>query len=263
MIQKALVIYRRYFKPKLFGWFGDYDNWRNARKDCSGYDTDIILKKVTDAAVKVKNGIAVYERDGVLFDHIQYSWPLLSALLWVAAKNNGQLNVIDFGGSLGSSYFQNRKFLDKLSNIKWNIIEQGNFVTTGREQLQDDRLKFYYDIEECIAGQGTPDILIISCALQYIEKPYELIEKITSLNIPYIIVDNTTFNFEDRDRITVQKVPPSIYSASYPCWFFNYSTIKKGFEKKYAMVSEHMNDAVIELDGRRITYSGFLMELKK
>ena len=263
MIQKAIIIYRRYFKSKLYGWFGDYSNWQNAQQHCSGYDADIILKKVKEATIKVKNGEAVYERDGVLFNSIQYSWPLLSALLWVAAKNKGQVNVVDFGGALGSSYFQNKKFLDALTDIRWNIIEQENFVTTGREYLQDNRLRFYFTMEECIAEQGKPDILIISCALQYMEKPYDLIEKLIAFNIPYIMIDNTPFNFDDRDRITIQKVPPAIYTVSYPCWFLNYTAVKNSFEKKYSVMSEHINDAVIELDGRRIPYKGFLLEFKK
>jgi putative methyltransferase (TIGR04325 family) len=263
MIEKAIIIYRRYFKPKRYGWFGDYANWQEAKRHCSGYDSGAILQKVTEATVKVKSGEAVYERDGVLFDHVEYSWPLLSALLWVAAKNDGKINVVDFGGALGSSYFQNKNFLDTLKDVRWNIIEQENFVTTGREQLQDNRLRFYFNMEECIARDGTPDLLIMSCALQYMERPYELIDKIIAFNIPHIIVDNTAFNFDNRDRITIQKVPPAIYTASYPCWFLNYLAVKKCFEKKYSVVSEHTNDSVIELDGKKIQYKGLLLELKK
>jgi hypothetical protein len=44
-------------------------------------------------------------------------------------------------------------------------------------------------------------------------------------NIPHIIVDNTFFNYEDRERITIQNVPPSIYPASYPCWFLSYKKL--------------------------------------
>ena len=70
-----------------------------------------ILDKVLAATLKVKQGQAVFERDSVLFDEIEYSWPLLAGLMWAAASNGGKLNVLDFGGALGSSYYQNRKFL--------------------------------------------------------------------------------------------------------------------------------------------------------
>ena len=56
----------------------------------------------------------VYERDSVLFDTIRYSWPLLSDLLRAASEDQNHLSVLDFGGSLGSSYYQNRVFLSHL-----------------------------------------------------------------------------------------------------------------------------------------------------
>ena len=34
-------------KPvKKYGWFGNYSSWQEAEKKCTGYDSDIILKKV-------------------------------------------------------------------------------------------------------------------------------------------------------------------------------------------------------------------------
>src|SRR5450631_4680247 len=109
-------------KGEKYGWKGDYKNWQEA-KDLSGaYEDTLILDKVKQALLKVKNARAVYERDSVLFDRIHYSWPLLSALLWITTLNKGSLKVADFGGSLGSSYFQNRKFLSSVSRLQWNII---------------------------------------------------------------------------------------------------------------------------------------------
>ena len=78
----------------------EYATWQDATENCTGYDAGGILEKVLEATLKVKNGEAVYERDSVLFDHIEYSWPVLSGLMWVAARNNGRLNVLDYGGSL-------------------------------------------------------------------------------------------------------------------------------------------------------------------
>ncbi len=261
MVEEALILYRKYFKRKAYGWSGDYSSWQNALQHCTGYDALNILEKVKDATLKVKNGKAVYERDSVLFDSIVYSYPLLSALLWKALINKGKLNVIDFGGSLGSTYFQNKKFLDDIAAVHWQIIEQENFVTTGRKYIQDNRISFCSTLEEAQALHEA-DLLVVSCAIHYMEKPYELIEKIIQFNIPHIIIDNTPFNYKGRDRLTVQKVPPAIYTASYPCWFLHYEKVKQAFGKKYTILSRHFNDDSIELDGRSIVYEGFLMELK-
>lgn len=248
-------------KGKKYGWKGDYDNWQSALQHSKGYHAPNILGKIKEATLKVKNGEAVYERDSVLFDKIEYSWPLLSSLMWVAAKNNNSLKVLDFGGSLGSTYFQNRNFLNELGDVEWNIVEQENFVTTGRNDIGNEKLQFFYSIDECIGKKGKPDILILACTLPYIENPFELIGELMNYKIPHIIIDNTFFNYEERDRITLQKVPPSIYNASYPCWFLSYKKLKALMSDKYIIVSEYFNDSKILLDGRSIQYRGFLAKL--
>lgn len=42
-----------------------------------------------EATLKVKRGEAVFERDSVLFDEIQYSWPVTAALI-----RNGRLHLL-------------------------------------------------------------------------------------------------------------------------------------------------------------------------
>jgi putative methyltransferase (TIGR04325 family) len=247
-------------KGKKYGWKGEYENWRQAVEVSGTYDNRQILEKVKLATEQVKKGEAVYERDSVLFNNIQYSWPLLSALMWVAVQNKGKLRIADFGGSLGSSYFQNRQFLEGLTELKWNIIEQENFVSCGRELFETDTLKFFFNMDELIREQGVPDILLLSCVLPYLEKPYEVLEKLMEYNIRFIQIDNTYFNYEQRDRICIQKVSPEIYEASYPCWMLNYSKVQSVSARRYQLISEHENDSVIYLDGMQIRYRGLLLK---
>ncbi len=221
-----------------YGWHGDFSSWEEAKKLTIGYDNEKILKKVKEALLKVKNGEAIYERDSVLFDHIEYSWPLLSGLLLVASMHKGRLSVLDFGGSLGSSYFQNRKFLNLVKEVSWNIVEQSHFVEEGRRHFQDNRLHFYETVEECVKKER-PDVVLFSSVLCYLEKPYEMLKQILSYNFDFIIVDRTPFHTKGYDRITIQKVPPWIYEASYPCWIFDKNVFVSFFEESgYFLVEE-------------------------
>ena len=228
---------KNYLNQYKYGWFGDYPSWEEANKDSTGYDSDLILEKVKSSLLKVKNGEAIYERDSVLFNKVEYSWPLLTALLWITNQNKGKLNLIDFGGSLGSTYYQNRFFLKDVSELHWNIVEQKNFIECGKHYFEDDHLKFYFTLEECVAHKN-PDTIILSSVLQYIESPYELLDKIVGLNFTYIIFDITSFLEHGKDRITVQKVPPHIYNASYPVWVFEKEKFLKFFEGKYELIAE-------------------------
>ena len=127
---------------------GNYTTWEEAQQVSTGYDSDLILEKVRDSLSKVKNGEAVYERDSVLFDKVQYSWPLLAGLLWIAAQKENRLNLVDFGGSLGSTYYQNRKFLSHLMEVHWSIVEQKKFAECGKRDFENDHLKFYDDLDQ-------------------------------------------------------------------------------------------------------------------
>lgn len=242
----------------FYGWHGDYSSWSEAIKNSSGYDSSTILEKVKISALKVKNGDAAYERDSVLFDKTEYSYPLLSGLLWIAAKNNGKLNVLDFGGSLGSSYFQNKVFLDSLTKVNWCIVEQPEFVKTGIDRFQNDSLHFFYSIEECLKSYDI-DVVILSSVLQYLEEPYSLLGKIKSSGIEYLIIDRTPF-ISGKDRITVQKVKSSIYKGSYPCWFFNETDFISCISEKFNLVLDF--DA-LDKANIRSEFKGFMFQKKQ
>ncbi|MCK4816593.1 methyltransferase, TIGR04325 family, partial [bacterium] len=148
-----------------------------------------------------------------------------------------ELNVIDFGGSLGSTYFQNREFLQALARIRWNIVEQSHFVKTGRKYFEDQRLKFYHDIES-VLKETSPKTILFSSVIQYLENPYELLRKIKSHGFEYIIFDRTPFVQNGNDMLTVQIVPEEIYAASYPCWFFGKSKFYSFFCDKYKFITQ-------------------------
>ena len=243
---------------------GNYASWEEAKKNSTGYDSDVILKKVRDALLQVKKGLAVHETDSMLFDKIKYSWPLLAALMWCASHNDNKLNLIDFGGSLGTTYFQNRKFLKDLKELHWNIVEQKSFVECGKKNLEDEQLKFYDDIDSCCAKQS-PDIIVFSGVLQYLEEPYRMIDEIFKYQFEYILIDRTLF-FSDStpDRITVQNVPPSHYKASFPAWFFNMDKFLKYFDRKYEMIEDFdANDGIINLEGKETIHKGFIFRIKE
>lgn len=222
---------------KRLGLTGNYANWKTAQADSEGYDAAIILHKTASALSHIKRGEAIYERDSVLFDEVQYAWPLLAGLLWVAARSGGALNVLDFGGSLGSTWFQNRVFLNDLDAIRWNIIEQPHYVEVGHSEFENDRLRFYRTVRECLK-ETEPNVILLSSVLQYVEQPYELLDSLRSSPCKFMIIDRTPFWAGSSDRICVQQVPPEIYPASYPSWIFSTQRFRSIFSLHWEVVAE-------------------------
>lgn len=230
----VLIRFIKKLTASKYGFSGNFSSWQDALERCSGYDDNHIFEKVKNASLKVMNGEAIYERDSVIFNEIEYSWPMLASLMHVAARNNGRLNVLDFGGSMGSSYFQNRKFFTGI-DLHWSIIEQAHFVEFGKNELTNNHLHFYHSIESCYQEQA-PNVLLLSGVLQYLEQPHIWIDKFLTLKIEYIIIDRTPISTLAYDQIVIQRVPPSIYKASYPCWIFGNNFLDQFLSHNYHII---------------------------
>jgi putative methyltransferase (TIGR04325 family) len=254
-------ILTRFITSVMYGWSGDYSSWKIAEGKCSGYDSDIIIKKVKESLLKVKNGEAVFERDSVIFDKVQYSFPLLSALSIIALKENQKLNLLDFGGSLGSSYFQNRNVFQNLLEFKWNIVEQKHFVEEGKKTFEDEHLKFYFDINTCLDNENI-NVFLLGSVLQYIEKKNELLNNILSKKIKYIVIDRTPVFKNNKDRITIQKVPKSIYEAQYPSWIMNEDKLVNQItDSGYELVFDSESNENLNLNDA--FFKGYFFKLKE
>jgi putative methyltransferase (TIGR04325 family) len=243
-----------------YGWFGSYTSWEVAKAKCSGYDSENILNKVKSSVLKVIRGEAEYERDSVAFDKHEYSEDFLKALQ--AVVKNNELNVIDFGGSLGSAYFQYKRFFAGVK-INWIVVEQKHFVDAGNKEIKNDELKFSYTIEDALSINRA-DTILLSSVLPYIEKPSELAEKIQSFGFENIIIDRNAFIEGEKQILTVQIVPEFIYKASYPAWFFNERNFVNLFSDKYVLKMQFMSPFALPvmLKEGKAYWKGFLFKRK-
>lgn len=214
-------------------WYGNYPDWASAVAASSGYDADIIFKAVHKAARAVRDGKALWERDSTCFHHEEYNWQLLACLMTVAARTGGALHVLDFGGALGSTYMQHRKFLAGLEECSWSVVEQPRMVACGKAEFETDALRFFDTIEQCYATRPV-NVVLFSSVLQYLENPYVMLEKVAKLAPIAIIVDRTPLADKD-DMITVQRVPATMYPASYPCRFLARTRLEEVLTRSRAL----------------------------
>lgn len=206
-------------EPRVYR--GDYATWAEARAKSDGYDSAAILRNVIEATRAVRDGRATWERDTVLFYEPKPHEPLLDALRTAAAgEADGRLSVLDFGGALGSTWWQHRSWLADFPGLRWSVVEQAGFVEVGRREFTVGALRFYDSLDGCFAAEH-PNVVLLSSVLPYVENPHALLADLASRDCCTLIVDRTGFTTMGRDWLAVQHVPASIYEASYPCWFFD------------------------------------------
>lgn len=243
---------------KIYGFSGNYSSWQEVRKISTSYDTPEILNKVKEAALKVKSGEALCERDSILFNECEYARPLIRCLLNIASYNNNKLRILDFGGSLGSSYYACRNSLMHLDELSWSIVEQKHFVDCGKQLFEENSLKFYHSIDECVQTEN-PHVILFSGVIQYLEEPYKFLEQVMKYNFEFVLFDRTPF-FDVEDRITLQVVPPQIYEASYPAWFFNLDKFLRFFRHKYDIINAFDSFESWRLEDVQSQNKGFLFK---
>lgn len=226
----------RYFRVR---WTGDYSSWEEAAEASRGYGDEAILARVSRAARLARDGVVAFERDGMTFAEAEPNGRLLDVLRAAAAEKGGRLRVLDFGGALGSAYWQNRAWLGGMASLRWCVVEQTHFVEAGRREFANEQLGFFSSIAEAGEGEGF-DVVLLAGVLGYLREPHAWLETFAALGARHVFIERTGFvQNRETDRLTVQHVPRNLYRASYPCWFFREEAVLAHFQPDYALHGAH------------------------
>jgi putative methyltransferase (TIGR04325 family) len=254
-----LDLYRRWSGRSL-RFAGRPANWEQANSMSSGYAATNILERVTQATRSVVSGEARYERDSVLLDEHDPPFAALTALLR-ASNGTGRLEVIDFGGSLGSTYRHCRPFLDRLHELQWRVVEQPAFVATGRQEFTTNELSFFESLDDLPKQEG-PRVILASSVLQYLENPWAVLDALSQLSAGHMVIDRTPMTNTAQDRICIQHVPKQIYAASYPCRLLSRQKLVAYLQKDWQVLCECScaEGSRSTDDGLPFQYRGLILE---
>ncbi|MES2937386.1 MAG: methyltransferase, TIGR04325 family [Pseudomonadota bacterium] len=239
-----------------------YPSWADAVAASAGYGTQDILQRVEAATQRVLAGEAAFERDSVAFARMELPFPLLAGLLRAAAERPdaaAPLRVLDFGGSLGSTYRQCRGFLPVLPRLHWAVVEQEHVVQAGRARYTTDELTFHRSIDDAAASHP-PHVAIAASSLQYLPEPQAAFAALARTGARYILVDRTPLADAADDRVIVQQVPPSIYPASYPCWILSRTRLLRALGDGWEVLADYAcANAPLRTDRGDATLHGWIL----
>jgi len=216
-----------------------FRTWEEASKKIdASYADHAILEVVRGAAARVRSGEFPYERDGVLFKQVEINWHLISLIyIHLAEVKSDRLNVLDFGGGLGTTYYQFiNSFPHKNLKINWVVVEQENFVKVGQAEFTSLELFFAEAVQSC-KFEGKFVALALG-VLQYLEDPYKYLSEILEMGPEYFLFDATPFSNTGQESFSLQIVPSSIYHASYVARVFDWNNFRGAIEKNYELIVE-------------------------
>jgi putative methyltransferase (TIGR04325 family) len=240
---------------------GKYPDWTSVSIYAEDEPWEECLKRVSLATNSVRSGEAPYQRDSVLFYDNKLPSSLMYILMNEAYKNSGVLNVVDFGGGLGGTYFHSKKLLPILKSIIWRVVEQPSFAVVGKNKFENDELAFYSSFEEL--PEKKIGILLFSGVLHYLINPYEIIEQGLAFQPDVVFVDRLPYvcNGEE-DFWTLQIVPPEIFKAKVPMRIFNEEKLINFFTSngyKFFAKTSAVDDKTY-INSTKVEYSGYIFK---
>lgn len=251
-----IKIINKFFKRDI-RFVGNYSSWKEASHNSLGYNNKKIFLKSRNSFLKVISKKAKYERDSVLFYSEAVNYPLINILNKIQKKKRTVLNILDFGGSFGSTYFQNKKILNNEKKFQWSIIEQPKIVNFFLKRKLNANLKFYKSLRDYSINNAA-DLVLMSSVLQYVESPFILLDRLIFLKADYFLLLKTPVH-KKSDQIKVQIVPDYIYKASYPIRIFNKTRLLNYFKiNNYQLIKNNFTNEFID----NISFQNFFFKRK-
>jgi len=175
---------KKLLRKNHLNFSGPFISWDEADMNSSGYDSEIVLKKVRNATREVLEGIKSYERDGTSFVNKPVKNTIISILESENFKNS---LIVDIGGGLGSLYINYKNIFLK-QNFNYHVIEQKKFCEAGEQLNSEFNLNINYHTNLASIDKQV-DIVICSSFLQYVQNWKNYINDILSTKPKYIIID--------------------------------------------------------------------------
>lgn len=191
---------------------GDYATFQEALSAASdlGYNGSPAIDRYVRRYREIRSDIpkSVMDNSAVLL-------PFMAAI-GAAEPINGIVEIFDLGGGYGSIYDLVRH-LYPAKTIRWTVVELPALVARGDEMGMSDMKQFATAIPERPFSLG-----IASGVLQCLEDPVSAFRNLIEIDVPLLMLNRFHMvPFLESDRITVQRVPASLFEANFPCWFFS------------------------------------------
>ena len=250
-----------------------YRSYADAMRACGkGYGEEEIARVVLEKTIVYKGQL---DASGPLAVSPTDAYGLLSVAQLLAGSEPArrEFAVLDLGGACGAHYFTFKKFFGDRIRLKWVVVET-EVMCRFAERLRTDDLTFLPDLSEALRSLGTPDLLHVSGVLQWVEKPYEMLDKLVKTGARYLLLSRLALTAKSEDLVTVHRsmlswngkgpLPPGMQDreVAYPYVFLSEHKLAP-YLAGYERVAEFDDKtALLPIDEEPVSSCGLLLRLK-
>ena len=203
--------------------FTKVDSWDTAVRKSVGYESENVLAPIMQVTIESRVNLA-----DSIWATTRYQ-QVATAMFFCLSENRlrvgESLRVLDFGGGGGDYFYQFQKFVPNI-DFDWTVVETPALAEAMQHQFGGDTQKIRW-VDSLEMAEDRYDFVLCSGALQYLEKPFEVLEDLVKKSGCLIINRIPIIDSSDH-FVAVQRNLMKKMRGSYPAHFFS----EKRFLKK-------------------------------
>ena len=238
------------------------NSWEEAVKNSVGYQNPILVKNLTRNLIQNppwKNIDAQLLNSRIM--------ELMAAVLFVMrGEVFNSLCVADIGGGNGYMGIYIQKLMPDVK-FNWIVYESPEISKHYSNATKEQNFIKYKSINDLFIKSNDSNekfnIILLSCSLQYLEKPYQFLEKLQNFKVPKIIM-RIPFVDQEKGVITIQNFSEvggysDIVDISWPAWFFSKENFMKQLKINHSIKLNWLTDSEsVVFNGKEIIFEGIV-----
>ena len=185
-------------------------NWESAVAGSSGYQSPQTISTIEGSDPVINK--STIEQNFLGSRYLQVASAILSGLNSEKLKSETTIRVLDIGGGLGEYFFLLQSNLPNLK-FEWLILETPALCELAKSKQTDTSGISWTDALDDSSQKF--DIVLLSSVIQYVEKPFALIE-MAMQKAPLLIFNRLPLSTNPHNLICIQR--PGLFESkgSYP-----------------------------------------------
>ena len=237
-----------------------FETWQEAIRHSSGYG-DLDLVSNLGAQLRIQRPWSI-ERSADRYLAAR-SLELLFALQIAIANVGPRVRVADIGGGNGYMAYIARQELDHLQ-WDWTVFESPPIAAQYGVFEREAGVKWRPKFPESLSADY--DVALLSCTLQYVADPYELLAIAASRCRYVLIMRLPLVSAGGSDLCSVQRPRGGVYEdsdASWPCWLFSRTRFDAFVQTLGEIVCRWVTTSeTVIVEGRTIPLEGLLVRTR-
>ena len=196
--------------------FTKVDSWEIAVRKSVGYESENVLAPLMQGTIESRVNLADSKWATTRYQQVA------TAMFFCLSENRLRLGkplrILDFGGGGGDYFYKFQKFVPNI-DFDWTVVETPALAEAMQHQFGGDTQKIRW-VNSLEMAEDQYDFVLCSSVLQYLEKPFEVLEDLVKKS-GCVIINRIPIIDSSDHFVALQRILTKKRRGSYPAHFFS------------------------------------------